>query len=80
MERDWEEEETCLRASPLTLIGVNKGLKNRGKEKEVETEKEEGDERENEQVRLENSIQERPQRQRSLSPIWNLFSEDKDYN
>ena len=47
---DWEEEETCPRASPLMLTGVTKGPKNRGKEKEVETEEEEGDEKENEQV------------------------------
>ena len=46
----------------------------------METEKEEGNERENEHVQLENPIQERPQRQKSLSPIWNLFPEDRDYN
>ena len=51
MEGDWEEEETCPKASPLTLTGVTKGLKNRSKEKKVET-KEEGDDRENEQVQL----------------------------
>ena len=47
---------------------------------ETEEEKEEGDERENEQVQFESPIQERPQRQRSLSPIWNLFPKDRDYN
>ena len=42
IEKEWGTEETYPRASPLTLIGVNKGLKNRGKgkEKEVEEEKE----------------------------------------
>ena len=30
---DWENEETCPKASPLTLTGVAKGPKNRGKEK-----------------------------------------------
>ena len=34
---DWEDEETYPKASPLTLTRVTKGLKNRGKEKEIET-------------------------------------------
>ena len=38
VEGDWEEEETCPRASPLTLIGITKGQKNKDKEKEVDTE------------------------------------------
>ena len=50
VERDWEEEETFLKVSPLTLIRITKGPKNRGKEKEVEAEKEEGDNRDIEQV------------------------------
>ena len=68
MEGDREEEETCPKASPLTLIGVTKGLKNRGKEKEVETEEEEedeeeeGDEKENEQVQLGSLAQEQQER------------------
>ena len=37
---DWEEEETCPKTSPLTMTGVIKGPKNRGKEKEVETKRE----------------------------------------
>ena len=45
VEGDWEEEETCPKASPLTLTGVTKGPKNRGKEREVEAEKGEGDDR-----------------------------------
>ena len=48
VERDWEEEETCPKAFPLTLIGITKGSKNRGKETEVEAEEEERDDRENE--------------------------------
>ena len=43
VERDWEEEKTCPKTSPLTLIGVIKGPKDRGKEKEAETEREERD-------------------------------------
>ena len=49
----WEEKETCPKSSPLTLMGITKGLKNKVKETEVETKKEEGDDRENEQVHLE---------------------------
>ena len=42
VEEEWGTEETYPRASPLTLIGVTKGYKNigKGKEKEVEEEKE----------------------------------------
>ena len=72
------EEETCPRASPLTLTGITKGPKNKGKEKEVETEEEEGDDRGNEQAHLESPIQERQERQRSLSPIWNLSPDVRD--
>ena len=34
VEGDWEEEENCLRTSPLTLTGITKGPKNRGRERE----------------------------------------------
>ena len=47
---DWENKETCPKASPLTLTGVTKGPNNKGKEKEIETKEEEGDERDNEPV------------------------------
>ena len=57
MERDWEEEETCPKVSPLTLTVITKGPKNWGKEKEVEVEKEEGDTREIEQVQFESPTQ-----------------------
>ena len=69
VEGDWEEEETCSRVSLLTLTGITKGLKNKGKENEVETEEEEGDDRGNEQAHLESPFQERQERQRSLRPI-----------
>ena len=65
----WEEEKTCSRASPLTLTGITKGQKNKGKEKKVETKEEEGDDRGNEQAHLESLFQERQESQRSLSPI-----------
>ena len=69
VERDWEEEETCPRASPLTLIGIEKGPKNRGKEKVVEAEEKEGDDKENLQVQFESAAQEHQDKQRSLSHI-----------
>ena len=54
VEEEWEKEETYPRASPLTLTGVTKGLKNRGNEKEVEVEQERGDARFNEPAQWEN--------------------------
>ena len=42
VEAEWEKEETYPRASPLTLIGVTKGPKNREKRKEKEVEGERG--------------------------------------
>ena len=49
VEGDWEEE-ICPKASPLTLTGIIKGPKNRGKAKEVEAENEEGDNIEIDQI------------------------------
>ena len=40
VEEEWGIEETYPKASPLTLTGITKGPKNRGKGKEKETEKE----------------------------------------
>ena len=37
----WEEEETCPKASPLTLTGITKGPKNKSKEREAEVVREE---------------------------------------
>ena len=45
VEEEWGQEETYSRASPLTLTGVTKGPKNRGKGKEKEVEKEKGNEK-----------------------------------
>ena len=69
---DWENEETCPKASPMTLTGVMKGLKNRGKAKEMEIEEEDGDEKDNEPVQWESPPQEQQEIQKSLSPIWNV--------
>ena len=44
VEEEWGIEETCPRASPLTLTDITKGPKNRGKGKEKETEEEKGNE------------------------------------
>ena len=73
VEGDWEEEETCARVCPLTLTGITKGPKDKGKEKEVETEEEVRDNKGNEQTNLEIPVQERQEMQRRLSPILNLF-------
>ena len=51
------------------MIGVTKGPKNRGKEKEIEAEKYGGDNRDIEQVQFESPAQEYQERQKSLSPI-----------
>ena len=60
------------------MTGITKGPNNKGKEKEIETEEEEGDDKGNEQVHLESLIQERQERQRSLSPIWNVSLDVKE--
>ena len=65
----WGKEETCPKVSPLTLTGITKWPNNKGKDKEVEAEKEEGDNRDIEQVQFESLAQEYQERQRSLSPI-----------
>ena len=41
VEGDWEEEENFPRTSPLTLTGITKGPKNKGKEREAEVAREE---------------------------------------
>ena len=38
---DWEEEENCPKTSPLTLTGITKGPKNRGRGRQVEAVREE---------------------------------------
>ena len=53
VDEEWGKEETYPKASPLTLTGVTKGLKNIGKEKEIEVEEEMGKERYNELARWE---------------------------
>ena len=69
---DWGNEETYPKASPLTITRVTRGPKNRGKEKEMEIEEGEGDERCNEAVHWESHPQEQQEIQGGLSPIWNV--------
>ena len=48
VEAEWGKEETYPKASPLTLTGVTKGPKNKGKGKDKEVEEERGNEKCNE--------------------------------
>ena len=73
VDEEWGNEETYARESPLTLTGVTKGPKNRGKEKEIEIEEEWWNERCNEPVQWESPPQEQQEIQRSVSPIWNVY-------
>ena len=66
------------KASTLTLIGITKEPKNRGKEIEVEIKEEEEDDRKEEQVQLESPAQEQQEKQGNLSPIWNVSSEVRE--
>ena len=63
------------RASPLTLIGVMNGPKNRGKGKEKEMEEERGSGRFHEPSQWESSSQGQQELQRSPSPILNAPSD-----
>ena len=58
VEGDWEEEENCLRTSLLTLTGITKGPKNRGREREAEIERENIDDVEIHQIHLESEAPE----------------------
>ena len=70
VEEEWGIEETYHRASPLTLIGITKGPKNRGKDKEKETEEEEGNEGCIEIEQWENQCPLQSEAQRSQSQFW----------
>ena len=72
VDEEWGKEETYHRASLQTFIGVIKGPKNRGKEKEIEMEEERGKERCNEPVQWESPPQKQQEFQGSLSPNWNV--------
>ena len=90
VEGTWEEEEKCPRTSPLTLTGITRPPlgKEKGKAKKLEKGKtkeiEEGDgergEENIEQAIMVSSMKGREERQRSLSPVWNLSLEERDYH
>ena len=67
VEEEWGIEETCSRASPLTLTGITKGPKNRGKSKEKEAEEEKGNEGCTELEQWENQCPLQSKAQRSQS-------------
>ena len=71
VEEEWGQEETYPKAFPLTLTGVTKGPKNRGKGKEIEVEEEMGYERCYEPTQWESLAQRQQELQRSPSPILN---------
>ena len=57
---DWEEEEKCPKTSPLTLTGIIKGPKNRGRGRQVEVVREEEEPAELQQLHLEEETTELP--------------------
>ena len=57
VKEEWEKEEIYPRASPLTLTGVTKGSRNKGKGKEKDVEEEGGPERCHEPEQWESSSQ-----------------------
>ena len=68
-----EEKEKCPRTSPITLTGITKGPKNRGRGRVVEAVREEEEEDgEIQPPQQESEALKLPQRQRSLSPIFTL--------
>ena len=80
VEGDWEEEKTCPKTSPLTLVGVIKGPKNRGKEKEAKIEREERGNIEIEQIQFDSAVSEHLQRQEDLSPILTVSLDLRQYH
>ena len=59
---DWEKEENFLKTSPLTLTGIAKGPKNRGRGRQVEVVREEEEPVEIQQPQLESETLELQQR------------------
>ena len=69
VEGDWEKEENCPKTSPLILTGITKGLKNKGKEREVEAIGEEEENIEINQIKIDTTSQEQEQGLNSANPI-----------
>ena len=59
----------------MTLTEITKGPKNRGREREAEVVREEEENREINQIQIDNAAQEQEQRQRSSSPILTISPE-----
>ena len=78
MEGDSEEEENFLRTSPLTLTGITKGPKNRGKEREAEIARDEEENIEINKIQINNTTQEQEQGLNSASPILTMSLEMSD--
>ena len=77
VERDWEKEENCPRTSPLTLTGITKRPKNRGKEREAEVSRDEEENIEINQIHIDNTTQEQEQGLNSISPILTMSLEGR---
>ena len=70
VDEEWGIEETYPRASPLTLTGVTKGPKNRGKGEKKETEEQKGNEGYTELEQWESPSQIQQEVQSSQSQFW----------
>ena len=70
VEEEWGIEETYPRASPLTLTGITKGPKDRGKGKEKQIEEKKGNEGCTEIEQWENQCPLQSEAQRSQSQLW----------
>ena len=66
---EWEEKENCPKTSPLTLTGITKWPKNRGRGSRVEAVREEEEPAELQQLHLEGETTKLPQRQKGASPV-----------
>ena len=66
--------------SPLTLNGIIRPPVDKGKKKMQEIEEEDRARMENEQAIVVSSVKEREKKQRSLSPIWNLSPDVREYH
>ena len=77
VKKEWGIEETYPRASPLTLTGITKGLKNRGKGREKETLARKRNERSTEIEQWESQALMQPEVQRNQYPISNKLPDQR---
>ena len=64
-----KKKRTAPKTSPLTLTGITKGPKNKGRERQVEAVREEEEPVEIQQPQPESEAPKLQQRQRSVSPV-----------